>query len=368
MYRKNVASQYLGFALITIATGAPDTGASVTVKIAIDNGAQATGGGTVTNLGGGQYRYNLAQADTNGNNISLLFSASGDFIVEKTIVTTAADPTDGVRFGLSALPNTAVTTNGSLLTSGAGPDQLTVSGGVASADMKKINAIATTPVTTVNAQQGTTQPINFTGTAGSALVKADAGTPAPTAAQVATAIWTDPLASADFATAASIGKLLKDDVDAAISSRMATYPQPAGFLAATFPAGPVASTTNLTAGTITTVSGNVNGSVASVTGAVGSVTGAVGSVTGNVGGNVVGAVGSLTPAAVDTILDRADAVEVGLTPRGALRLTAAASAGVLAGAATSTITIRNALANSKTRITATVDGSGNRSAVSTDVT
>lgn len=99
-----------------------------------------------------------------------------------------------------------------------------------------------------------------------------------------------------------------DRLDAAISSRMATYTQPTGFLAATFPTT-VASTTNITAGTITTVSGNVNGSVGSVTGAVGSVTGnvggnvvgsvasvtgAVGSVTGNVGGNVVGSVASVT--------------------------------------------------------------------------
>jgi hypothetical protein len=60
----------------------------------------------------------------------------------------------------------------------------------------------------------------------------------------------------------------------------------------TFPTS-VASPTNITAGTITTVSGNVNGSVGSVTGAVGSVTGAVGSVTGSVG-SVTGAVGSVT--------------------------------------------------------------------------
>lgn len=48
----------------------------------------------------------------------------------------------------------------------------------------------------------------------------------------------------------------------------------------TIPAATLASTTNITAGTITTVSGNVNGSVGSVTGAVGSVTAAV-SVTGD---------------------------------------------------------------------------------------
>jgi len=113
------------------------------------------------------------------------------------------------------------------------------------------------------------------------------------------AVW-DALTSA-LTTVGSIGKLIVTNLDALISSRMATYTQPTGFLAATFPAT-VASTTNITAGTITTVSGNVTGSV-------GSVTGAVGSVTGNVGGNVVGSVASvtasvgITAAAVDLIWD-----------------------------------------------------------------
>lgn len=62
---------------------------------------------------------------------------------------------------------------------------------------------------------------------------------------------------------------MNTSLDAAITSRMATYTQPTGFLAATFPAI-VASTTNITAGTITTVSGNVDGNV---TGSVGSVVG-----------------------------------------------------------------------------------------------
>lgn len=50
------------------------------------------------------------------------------------------------------------------------------------------------------------------------------------------------------------------DVD--VSSRMATYTQPTGFLSATFDAGTVATTTNITAGTITTV-GSVTGLTAS---------------------------------------------------------------------------------------------------------
>ena len=67
------------------------------------------------------------------------------------------------------------------------------------------------------------------------------------------------------------------------------------------------------------------------------------------------------------LLDSADGVETGLTPRGALRLIAAALAGVLSGAGTSTVVVKNAVANTKTRITATTDEVGNRSVVNTDV-
>lgn len=42
------------------------------------------------------------------------------------------------------------------------------------------------------------------------------------------------------------------NLDAAVTTRMAIYTQPTGFLAATFPSGTVANTTNITAGTITT--------------------------------------------------------------------------------------------------------------------
>jgi hypothetical protein len=159
---------------------------------------------------------------------------------------------------------------------------------------------------------------------------------------------------------------------------------------------------NQTMDIVGNITGNLSGSVGSVTGAVGSVTGAVGSVTGAVG-SVTGAVGSVTgltasdvgaikaktdnlpasPAAVgsamtltsgernsvaDALLDRTDGIEVGLTPRQAHRLQSAAAAGKLSGAATATATIRNAVADSKNRIVATVDASGNRSAVTTDVT
>ena len=70
----------------------------------------------------------------------------------------------------------------------------------------------------------------------------------------------------------------------------------------------------------------------------------------------------------DGLLDRTGAIETGLTLREAQRLIAAASAAKLSGAATTTIIIRNAVADSKDRITATVDADGNRSAITYDLT
>jgi hypothetical protein len=67
------------------------------------------------------------------------------------------------------------------------------------------------------------------------------------------------------------------------------------------------------------------------------------------------------------ILDDANGVETSITPRQALRLILAASAGKLSGAATSTVIIRN-VGDSKDRITATVDADGNRAAVTVDAT
>ncbi len=45
--------------------------------------------------------------------------------------------------------------------------------GIPDVNVKNMNNVAATSITTINANQGTTQPINFTGTAGSALVKGD---------------------------------------------------------------------------------------------------------------------------------------------------------------------------------------------------
>lgn len=67
------------------------------------------------------------------------------------------------------------------------------------------------------------------------------------------------------------------------------------------------------------------------------------------------------------LMDLSNGVETSITPRQALRLILAASAGKLSGAATTTVVIRN-VGDAKDRITATVDADGNRSAVTVDAT
>ena len=71
----------------------------------------------------------------------------------------------------------------------------------------------------------------------------------------------------------------------------------------------------------------------------------------------------------DALLNRANAIETGLTPVQAIRLIAAALAGKISGAGTETVTVRNAVADSKDRIVATTpDANGNRTAITVDLT
>lgn len=119
MYRKNVSGQFVCFQMLLTASGAVATGLSPAVRRCID-GTFAAGGGTSTeDTGTGSYKYALSQADSNGNNISFIFTATGAMPVCVNIVTTAADPTDSVRLGLTALPNAAAGANGGLPTGNA---------------------------------------------------------------------------------------------------------------------------------------------------------------------------------------------------------------------------------------------------------
>ncbi|HXE51244.1 MAG TPA: hypothetical protein VN663_22895 [Ramlibacter sp.] len=149
------------------------------------------------------------------------------------------------------------------------------------------------------------------------------------------------------------------NLDAAVTTRMATYTQPTGFLSATFPSGTIANTTNLTAGTIATVTNRVTAnadqlagqtvtaaagvtfpsSVASPTnitaGTITTVTGAVGSVAGNVAGSV----GSVAAGGIATASFAAGAINATVIATDAIgsdQLAATAVTEIQAGLATST--------------------------------
>lgn len=301
------------------------TGAAPTVNISKAGAAFSGAAGTVTEVANGFYKIALTTADTGtlGDLAYHITAASGD-------PTDFVDQVTGNILG-DTLPANTTQLAGQTVTAGAG---VTFPTSVASPT--NITAGTITTVTTVTNQL--------------------------TAAQIATGIWQDTTAG-DFTTASSIGKslftgvapgvanglfiagtnaattvttaltttftgnltgsvasvtgavgsvsgLTASNLDTTISSRMATYTQPTGFLAATFPTGTVANTTNITAGTITTTTNLTNAPTAgdftatmktSLNAATpASVTGAVGSVTGNVGGNVTGSVSSvLTGGLID---------------------------------------------------------------------
>lgn len=120
MLRKNVAGQFVHIAGVNVTTGAVVTGATWTMRRCLD-GTFAAGGATVTEDGTtGFYKVALAQADTNGNDLGYFFTATNCVPVTINALTTAADPSDTVRLGLTALPNAAANAAGGLPISAAG--------------------------------------------------------------------------------------------------------------------------------------------------------------------------------------------------------------------------------------------------------
>lgn len=115
MFRKNTASQHVYFQLLSTTDGSAVTGASVSVRRCLD-GTFAAATGTVTEDTAGWYKFAMSQADTNGNNVGLRFSATGAITVSLTFVTTDLNPYDAVRAGLTALPNAAAEASGGLPT------------------------------------------------------------------------------------------------------------------------------------------------------------------------------------------------------------------------------------------------------------
>lgn len=140
------------------------------------------------------------------------------------------------------------------------------------------------------------------------------------------AIWD--AATSALTTAGSIGKLLVDNINATISSRLAS-----------------ASYTAPDNSTISAIAGYVDTEVGALQTAVAALP------TAN--------------ANADALLDRAAGIETNRTLRQGLRLMLAAVLGKASGLATTSVIFRDTN-DTKDRITATVDASGNRTAVTLD--
>lgn len=144
--QKNVAGQNFTFGMVTTA-GVADASATVTVKVVKDNGAQATGTGTVTNSGLGQYNYAPTQAETNAVDVGFLCTATGDVPVNLDFHTDPAVDAQGL------LPVNVADVLGTAVTA--------ATAGILDVNTKRINNVAATSVTTINANLGTTQVLAF---------------------------------------------------------------------------------------------------------------------------------------------------------------------------------------------------------------
>lgn len=179
------------------------------------------------------------------------------------------------------------------------------------------------------------------------------------------------LTGVDFSNATNMGLT---NLDAALSTRASqTSLDVVDDFLDTEVAAIKAKTDNLPASpaseaTLSTIAGYIDTEVAGILAAVDTEVAAIKAKTDLIPA-APAAVGDIPTANAnaDALLDRANAIEAGATPRQSLRLMLAALAGKLSGAATATVTIRNAVADSKDRIVATVDADGNRTAVTTDV-
>lgn len=302
MYRKNTAGQFFSFQLVLAASGAAGTGLSPTVRRCIDGTFAAATGSATEDTGTGNYKFAMSQADTNGNNIGFGIAATGCIPVCVNIVTTAADPTDGVRFGLTALPNAAADAAGGLPISDAGGLDLDTQLGHLNADIdsRLASASYTAPDNaSITAIKAKTDNLPSDPADESLIIAATDGL----AALIGTPVTS---ISADIAAVKAVDDAIKSKTD-------------------NLPASPSAT------GDAMTLESGERDDIAMA------------------------------------LLTLADGVETGVTVQGALRLGVSADGGKLSGAATTNILVRDAN-DTKDRIDATVDASGNRTAVTLDLT
>ena len=119
---KNTAGQKIGAQMVSATDGSAFTG-SVTVAVTLDAGTQATGtvgSGACTHEGNGYHTYAPAQAETNGTLLAFTFTGTGAVPSTVQVFTTGFDPTAAV------VPANTTQFAGSAITSAAGIPEVKV--------------------------------------------------------------------------------------------------------------------------------------------------------------------------------------------------------------------------------------------------
>jgi hypothetical protein len=360
--RKNVAGQRIGGQLITAADGTAFTGA-VTVYVCGDAGSQAAGSvgsGACTHEGNGYHTYAPAQAETNYNLIAFTFTGSGAIPVTVQVFTISFDPHDTVRLGVTALPNAAADAAGGLPISDAGGLNLDAQ-------------LANTNEVTAARMGALTDWIN----GGRLDLILDIIAADVVNLDGATMRGTDNAALASVCTEARLGELgalnLPADIDTLLTRIVGTLlagnhtaqsadHTPAAVKTAIEAAGShLALIKAITDQIVFTVANRIDANALQVGDKTGYAIGAGGIAAAAFAANAIAAAG-LAADAVDEILD--EVVEGTTTLRQALRLLLAALTGKSSGGGTATVVFRD-IGDTKNRISATVDGDGNRTAVGT---
>lgn len=223
MFRKNTSGQFVYFQGVDATSGGIKSGVTWTMRRCID-GTFAAGGATVTeDSTNGWYKAALTQADTNGNNIGYNFTGTGAVPVTINIITTAADPTDGVRLGLTALPNAAAQAAGGLYTQGSGAGQINQ----AANGLIDINVVdwkgSAAPAMTGDAFARLGAPAGANVSADIAAIKSDTGTILTDVNTGAGAIYTRIGAPAGASVSADIAAL-KSDLDTGVAVLASSRP------------------------------------------------------------------------------------------------------------------------------------------------
>lgn len=272
------------------------TGLSPTVTLSKAGASFASPSGSVSEIGSGWYKV-AGNATDSGTLGPLVLHATGTGADPVDVIyrVVAHDVQDAVHLGLSCLPNVASGSAGAIPTTGTGSNQINVSGGRADANVTYFGGNAGTfsggfPETNLKKILGTTLTETSTGYLAAAIKKFfDVATPAGTINSLPGAdadtngglmvigtgtrqvnpnaggvpisfsgrqqLW-DFLFSDMTLTSGSIGKLIHDYLDAAVSTRLAT----SGYTAPLDAAG-TRSAVGLASANLDTQLGNIYGKV-----------------------------------------------------------------------------------------------------------